>query len=58
MPTGYFSSKNSASPTLVQEESGIHVGISPDLPAAARHASEILKDHYDYWLAKGLNPMH
>ena len=53
MPTGYFSRNNAASPTLVQEESGIHVGISPDLPAAARHASEILKEQYDYWLEKG-----
>ena len=46
--------KQKSSPsTLVQEESGIHVGISPDLPAAARHAASILKQHYDQWQERG-----
>lgn len=42
-----------AEPALVQEEAGIHVGISADLPEAARHAAEIFHQKYQYWLSKG-----
>ncbi|AQA19430.1 hypothetical protein BST95_15495 [Halioglobus japonicus] len=35
---------------MVQEDSGIHVGISPDLPAAANHAAELMFDRYRQWL--------
>ena len=35
--------------TLVQEEAGIHVGISPDLVAAARHASAVMAEKYRLW---------
>jgi len=34
---------------LVQEEAGIYVGISADLPAAAQHAASILEDKYRSW---------
>ncbi len=34
---------------LIQEEAGIHVGISADLPAAARHAASIMEDKYRNW---------
>lgn len=53
MCAGRLARKTATSSVLVQEESGIHVGISPDLRTAARHASAILKQHYDYWLDKG-----
>ncbi len=48
-----FGKKIQSASTLVQEESGIHVGISPDLPAAARHASTELKQRYSHWLQRG-----
>ena len=35
--------------TLVQEEAGIHVSISADLPNAARHATSILESKYRSW---------
>ena len=53
MRTDYHYKKPATAPNLVQEESGMHVSISPDLPAAARHASAVLKERYDYWLEKG-----
>ncbi len=34
---------------LVQEEAGIHVGISADLPATARHAASNMEDKYRSW---------
>lgn len=40
-------------PVLVQEEAGIHVGISADLPEAARHASHIFQEKYQRWLERG-----
>jgi 6-phosphogluconolactonase/glucosamine-6-phosphate isomerase/deaminase len=45
--------RHRAEPALVQEASGIHIGISPDLPAAARRASVLLKQRYDDWLSRG-----
>lgn len=42
-----------AKPVLVQEEAGIHVGISADLPEAARHAAGIFYQNYQHWLSKG-----
>jgi 6-phosphogluconolactonase/glucosamine-6-phosphate isomerase/deaminase len=38
---------------LVQEEAGIHVGISADLPATARHAASIMEDKYHSWCEEG-----
>ena len=38
---------------LVQEEAGIHVGISADLPAAARHATTLMADKYRKWREHG-----
>ncbi|MDG1943641.1 MAG: 6-phosphogluconolactonase [Halioglobus sp.] len=38
---------------LVQEEAGIHVGISPDLVAAARHASAVMAEKYRLWWHSG-----
>lgn len=34
---------------LVQEEAGIHVGISADLPAAASHATTLMAEKYRKW---------
>ncbi len=34
---------------LVQEEAGIHVAISADLPAAAQHAASIMQEKYLSW---------
>lgn len=39
-------------PTLVQEEAGIHVGISADLRGAARHAAQIFRQKYLRWLER------
>ena len=39
--------------TLVQEEAGIHVGISADLPEAAQHAAQILLEKYNVWWDRG-----
>ncbi len=36
-------------PTLVQEEAGLHVGISADLPGAARHAAGVFREKYGQW---------
>lgn len=38
---------------LIQEEAGIHVGISASLPLAGRHAAQVLQEQYTYWLEKG-----
>jgi 6-phosphogluconolactonase/glucosamine-6-phosphate isomerase/deaminase len=38
---------------LVQEEAGIHVGISADLPEAAQHAAQTLLDKYNVWWDRG-----
>ena len=43
----------SRSPVLIQEEAGIHVGISADLPKAARHAASIFNDKYQDWWERG-----
>lgn len=37
-------------PRLVQEEAGIHVGISPILDDAARHAASVMARKYRHWL--------
>ena len=36
-------------PTLVQEEAGIHVGISRDLDGAARHCADVMFKQYRSW---------
>jgi 6-phosphogluconolactonase/glucosamine-6-phosphate isomerase/deaminase len=36
-------------PALVQEEAGLHVGISADLPGAARHAAGVFREKYGQW---------
>jgi 6-phosphogluconolactonase/glucosamine-6-phosphate isomerase/deaminase len=41
--------RRSQAPVLVQEQSGIHVGISADLPQAARHAADTLSARYRQW---------
>jgi 6-phosphogluconolactonase/glucosamine-6-phosphate isomerase/deaminase len=41
--------RRSQAPVLVQEQSGIHVGISADLPQAARHAADTLSVRYRQW---------
>ncbi len=38
---------------LIQEEAGIHVGISATLPLAGRHAAQLLQEQYDHWLDRG-----
>ena len=38
---------------LIQEEAGVHVGISPSLPDTARHAAQVLFQRYEDWLATG-----
>ncbi len=35
---------------LVQEEAGVHVGISPTLPDTARHAGKVIFQRYRDWL--------
>ncbi|QFU75343.1 hypothetical protein EY643_06580 [Halioglobus maricola] len=44
--------RQSTSTSLVQEDSGIHVGISPDLPAAARQAANLMYERYSDWLER------
>ena len=41
--------RDSSSSVLVQEEAGMHVSISADLPEAAQHAASILNDKYQAW---------
>ena len=54
IPRRYLSrDSRRTSPVLVQEEAGIHVGISADLPQAARHASNIFQEKYQQWLERG-----
>ncbi|MEP4148514.1 MAG: 6-phosphogluconolactonase [Halioglobus sp.] len=48
--TSGYNSKNIA---LIQEEIGIHVGISASLSLAGRHAAQLLQEHYDHWLDRG-----
>jgi 6-phosphogluconolactonase/glucosamine-6-phosphate isomerase/deaminase len=45
--------RDTTSPVLVQEEAGIHVGISADLPEAAAHAAKIMHQMYQEWLQRG-----
>ena len=45
-------SRDTASSVLVQEEAGIHVGISADLPEAAQHAASIMQEQYQSWLKR------
>jgi hypothetical protein len=45
--------RRTSSSVLVQEEAGIHVGISPDLPEAARHAASVMLEKYRRWLKRG-----
>ncbi|MEH6585987.1 MAG: 6-phosphogluconolactonase [Halioglobus sp.] len=49
------SGNNAKNFALIQEEAGIHVGISATLPLAARHAAQLLQEQYDYWLDRGRN---
>ena len=42
-----------ARPELVQEEAGIYLGISSDLPTAAEHAADIFYEQYTFWRDKG-----
>jgi 6-phosphogluconolactonase/glucosamine-6-phosphate isomerase/deaminase len=44
--------RKAQTPVLVQEESGIQVGISADLPEAARHAAQIMAERYREWLER------
>jgi len=37
---------------LVQEQSGIHVGISAELPQVARHAADVMAKRYREWLER------
>lgn len=37
---------------LIQEASGVHVGISATLPQAGRHAASLLQRQYDQWLER------
>jgi len=37
---------------LVQEDSGIHMGISPDLATTARHAADLFNLRYQQWLER------
>ena len=41
------------SSVLVQEEAGIHVGISPDLPKTAQHAASVMLEKYQRWMKRG-----
>jgi 6-phosphogluconolactonase/glucosamine-6-phosphate isomerase/deaminase len=45
--------KRRAVPELVQEEAGIHLSISADLPTAADHAASLFFDQYRHWRDKG-----
>lgn len=38
---------------LIQEEAGVHVGISPSLPDTARHAAQVIFQRYQDWLSGG-----
>jgi 6-phosphogluconolactonase/glucosamine-6-phosphate isomerase/deaminase len=42
----------SSSFALIQEETGIHMGISATLPLAGRHAAQLLQEQYDSWLSR------
>ena len=46
-------SRKGAPAALVQEEAGIHVGISPDLKEAAKQAAGLLQRSYQRWLERG-----
>ena len=41
--------RKTAKPALVQEASGIRVGISPSLPEAARHGADLMARYYRDW---------
>jgi 6-phosphogluconolactonase/glucosamine-6-phosphate isomerase/deaminase len=45
--------RSTHSSVLVQEEAGIHVGISPGLPETARHAASVMLEKYQHWLKRG-----
>lgn len=40
-------------PLLVQEKTGFHLGIAPEIKAAGRHAAQIAAEKYEAWLAEG-----
>ncbi len=40
-------------PLLVQEQTGFHLGISPDIRAAGRHAAQVAMEKYQAWLTVG-----
>ena len=40
------------SPALIQEEAGLHVGISAELADTARHAAGLMADKYQHWLER------
>ncbi|RLQ22705.1 hypothetical protein DWB85_06910 [Seongchinamella sediminis] len=45
-------SKSARDFALIQEASGVHVGISATLPEAGRHAASLLQGQYDQWLQR------
>lgn len=42
-----------APPSLVQEQPGFHLGISPEIKATGRHAAHVALEKYQSWLAEG-----
>jgi len=51
MKQGWSRKRKAEKPVLLQEEAGIHVGISNDLAHAAQHSASVLQAQYDDWLA-------
>ena len=45
--------RKAQAPALVQEEAGVHVGISRDLDNAARHCADTTRSQYQDWLQRG-----
>ena len=44
--------RKAQAPVLVQEEAGVHVGISRDLDSAARHCADTMHSQYQDWLQR------
>jgi 6-phosphogluconolactonase/glucosamine-6-phosphate isomerase/deaminase len=44
--------RKQATPELITEEAGIHIGISADLRTAARHSSMMMQSQYSAWLER------
>ena len=55
-PTNWIKSSTTrtrrGTPELIQEEAGIHLGISSDLPTAAEHAASVFHRQYEHWRDK------